>query len=356
MDTGGGSGEDSGVIDDGGYAAVTPWDEPEWRREVRDWVAGALARHGLRATGGVRGRARPWSVVLRIALRGGGAVWFKANPPGSAFESALASALHTWAPGHVPEPLAVDTGRAWTLTRDGGPLLADVLDAGAGSEVWEAALGRYAELQRTLAPYASRLRDLGVPDFRPGTLPDRLDALLDPGAVGAGALRPAELLALRALSPRFRTWCLTLADAGIPASLDHADLHEASVLTSGDRHVFFDWGDASLAHPFTTLLVVERAAGRRYGEAEAVAVRERLRDAYLEPWTGDGHEPGRLRELAALACRVGAVSRADSWGRVFPAASPGADTAGSGEHAARWLRTLLGGTPLPAGGAGPAAE
>ncbi|KIF79105.1 hypothetical protein QR77_23670 [Streptomyces sp. 150FB] len=351
-----GFGEGTAVIDDGGYAAVTPWDEPQWRGEVRDWVAGALARHGLRATGAVRGRARPWSVVLRISLRGGGAVWFKANPPGSAFESALASALHAWAPGDVLEPLAVDTDRAWTLTRDGGPLLADVLDAGAGSEVWEEALGRYAELQRTLVPYASRLLDLGVPDFRPETLPDRLAALLDPGAVGVGALRPGERAALRALLPHFRAWCLTLAAAGIPASLDHSDLHEASVLTSGDRHVFFDWGDASLAHPFTTLLVVNGAVGRRYGEADAAAVRDRLRDAYLEPWTGDGHEPGRLRELAALACRVGVVGRADSWGRTFPGAGSGSDTAGSGENAARWLRKLLAGTPLPAGGAGQAAE
>ena len=204
---------DSGtaVIDDGGYAVAAPWNEPGRRREALDWVAAGLARHGLRATGAVRGRSRPWSFVLRIALRGGGAAWFKANPPGSAFEPALARALPAWVPGQVLEPLAVDTDRAWALLPDGGTVLADVLDAGGGNGVWEEALRQYAELQLALVPYASRVLALGVPDFRPRTLPGRLSELLE--STAATALRTDELDALRVLLPRFGEWCRALDDA-----------------------------------------------------------------------------------------------------------------------------------------------
>ena len=102
--------------------------------------------------------------------------------------------------------------------------------------------------------------------------------------------------------------------------------------------------------------------GRRHGATEAPAVMARLRDAYLEPWTGRGHSPAELRQLAALACRVGAVGRADSWRRVFADARTSADAPGkppaptspapatpapataapeTGEQIAVWLRELL---------------
>ena len=67
-------------------------------------------------------------------------------------------------------------------------------------------------------------------------------------------------------------------------ALEHGDLHGANVLVGRGGRWFFDWADASVSHPFFTLLVtcnmviddLDSEAGRR---ASA-----RLRDAYLEPW------------------------------------------------------------------------
>jgi hypothetical protein len=335
-------------IDTGRYEPATPWDDPQWRDDALAWAEEGLAAHGLEPADrdDYQVRLRPWSVVVRVPARDGRTAWFKANPPGSAFEPGLARALHAWAPDHVLAPLAVDTTRAWSLTPDGGPVLARVLDDdGPDPHYWEAPLRQYADLQRRVASKADELTALGVPDLRPAGLPERLDALLD---------RTGGMDGVAAVRPRFADWCAELADSGIPGTLDHADLHEGQVLTgagTGDRvgspgrYLFFDWGDASLSHPFTSLLVTARVTCERFG-ADSPAVLARLRDAYLEPWTGDsGHSLPGLRRLVGLACRVAPVGRALSWGRCFPGrgAEPEAVLA---DHVAHWLRELLAEPPL----------
>lgn len=62
------------------------------------------------------------------------------------------------------------------------------------------------------------------------------------------------------------------------------------------------------------------------------------RDAYLEPWTGDGIAAGELRRAVSLAWRLAALGRAASWGRMFPA--PGTPAAPGGAETAHWLREL----------------
>ena len=103
--------------------------------------------------------------------------------------------------------------------------------------------------------------------------------------------------------------------------------------------MFFDWGDASIGHPFTSLLVILRAAAARHGLAPGSAALDRLRDAYLEPWTA-GRPAPELRRDARLAIRLGAISRALSWQRTFPQAGPQVrqDQARS---VAYWLTRLL---------------
>lgn len=65
---------------------------------------------------------------------------------------------------------------------------------------------------------------------------------------------------------------------------------------SGDR--FFDWGDASVAHPFTSLLIALRAMADTFGLPPGDPVLRRFRDAYLEPWGlgrgAAGAQPARL--------------------------------------------------------------
>jgi hypothetical protein len=166
----------------------------------------------------VRDRLRPWSVTGRIRTDRG-PVWYKANPPGSRFEPALMAALSRWVPGQVLTPVAIDRERGWSLLPDGGVILGTLPGLDAGS--WEEPLRQYA--------------------------------------------------ALRALRPALAQWCERLAASPVPPSLDHSDLHDYQVFVADGRYAFFDWGDASIGHPFTSLLVILRAAAARHGLATGSA-------------------------------------------------------------------------------------
>jgi hypothetical protein len=326
--------------DTGGHQSPPPWRDAAWRREVTRWIADRLARRRVRAAGAVHARLRPWSVVLRVAVAGGPPVWFKANPPGSAFEPALARALHARAPGAVLEPIAVDPARGWSLMPDGGPLFGRPADGRPrGAADWAEMMRAYAAVQRAVAPHAGELTALSLPDLRPRLVPARFAGLL----AGTTALGDDERAALARRLPRLADWCRELAESPVPPSVDHSDLHGGSVLTGGGRFTFFDWGDAALAHPFGSLLVAARVLREEAGPDAATAL-PRMRDAYLEAWTGTGASAAELRRLASLACRVAAVIRADSWRRVFPGGRP----AGAGHDAdvARWLRETFRDPPL----------
>ncbi|GAA3803681.1 phosphotransferase [Streptomyces phyllanthi] len=327
-------------MDRGQYqSAVTPWEQEVWRAEALGWVEGELAAHGLRATGGRSVRLRPWSVLVRVPVEGRDAVWFKANPPASAFEAALTEALARWVPEHVLEPLAVDTGRGWSLLPDGGELFRDVLDREAADpRTWEELLRRYAAIQQALSPHAMEMELLGVPGARTTALPE----VFDEAVAQNSALGPEERRRLGEARPFLVDWCAELADVGIADSLDHSDLHDGQLFhPEPGRFTFFDWGDAAVSHPFCSLPVPARSACERYGPG----VLPRLRDAYLEPWTGSGRTMGELRRAVSLAWRLGALGRACSWGRMFPSASGAEDAPGAAESA-HWLLQLLSEPPL----------
>jgi hypothetical protein len=326
------------VVDRGRYQdTVTPWEEDSWRTAAIAWAEAELAAQGLRPTGEWRVRLRPWSVLWRLCVEGREPVWFKANPPASAFEGALTAALARWVPRHVLEPLAVDTDRGWSLLPDGGPLLRDVLAREpVGPGAWEELLRQYAAMQYALTGRASEIERLGVPAAPATALPGLFDRLDDT------PLRPDRRRELEELRPRILDWCAELAAVGVPDSLDHADLHDGQLFHPGPgRFTFFDWGDAVVSHPFCSLPVPARRARERYGPH----VLPRLRDAYLEPWTGAGRTAAELRRAVSIAWRLSALSRAAAYGRLFPTVSgdAGVATAAAG---ARCLLELLDDPPL----------
>ena len=264
------------------------------------------------------------------------AVWFKANPPASAFEATLTSALAHWVPEHVLAPLAVDVDHGWSLLPHGGELFRDVLNRSpADPRVWEELLGQYASMQHALVPHAHEIELLGVPSARTTALPDVFDRVIAENTT----LQPDDLKRLYELRPRLVNWCTELADVGVADSLDHSDLHDGRLFNpEPGRFTFFDWGDAAVSHPFCSFLVPARAASARYGSE----VLPRLRDAYLEPWTGDGRTSAELRRAVTLAWRLSALGRACSWGRLFPGA---ATTTGAAESV-NWLLQLFTDPPI----------
>jgi aminoglycoside phosphotransferase (APT) family kinase protein len=163
----------------------------------------------------------------------------------------------------------------------------------------------YAELQRGETAHAHEHLAHGVPDLRVSTLPGRYEDLLQYDL----PLERDEIRRLREFAPRFAELCDELAACGPPETVQHDDLHMANLYVRGEQLRFVDWGDASISHPFASLVVtfrfLEESTKLRPGDPWFA----RLRDAYLEPWG-----PGLVGAFA-LAIRVGTFAHAIAWGR-----------------------------------------
>jgi hypothetical protein len=171
--------------------------------------------------------------------------------------------------------------------------------------VWLAALPSYAELQRGETPHADDHLAHGVPDLRVATMPARYEDLLAYDL----PLEREEIGRLRVFASRFVELCDELADSDVPESIQHDDLHANNLYLHRQRYRVLDWGDASISHPFASLVVTFRFLEEVDGLTPDDAWFSRLRDAYLEPW-GRG-----LAEVFALATRVGAFAHAIAWAR-----------------------------------------
>ncbi len=239
---------------------------------------------------------RPWATVMRVPLAGGVA-WFKACAPVQAFEPRLTAELFGRWPDRVAEVIGYDEERAWLLLADAGR---PVGAFGNPPESWLAALPLYAELQRGEAVYAREHLVRGVPDLRLATLPARFDELLRLDL----PLEREEIRELRHFAPRFAELCEELAAEGVPETIQHDDLHHANLYAQSNRLRMLDWGDASISHPFASLVVTFRFLEERTQLTPEDPWFARLRDAYLEPW---GRELG---DAFALAFRVGTFARA----------------------------------------------
>jgi hypothetical protein len=247
---------------------------------------------------------------LRVPLAEGFA-WFKACAPVQAFEPRLTADLSARWPDRVVETLAYDEQHAWLLLADAGT---PVGAAGNPPDAWLAALPRYAELQRGEAAHAQEHLLQGVPDLRLSALPAGYDELLQLDL----PVEPEEVLQLRDFAPRLAHLCEELAAFGVSETVQHDDLHHGNLYDDGSFLRVLDWGDASISHPFASLVVTFRFLEERTALAPGDPWFTRLRDAYLEPWGGD------LREAFALALRVGAFARAVAYVRQRAAMPPDA--------------------------------
>jgi hypothetical protein len=244
---------------------------------------------------------RPWATVLRVPLADRIA-WFKACAPVQAFEPRLTGELFVRWPDRVAEVLGRDDERAWLLLADAGtPIRA----LGNPPEAWLHALPLYAELQRGEAIYAHDHLTHGVPDLRLATWSARYDNLLKRDL----PLESYEIQRLRQFAPRFTELCGELGAHNVPETVQHDDLHMANVYKEEERLRLLDWGDASISHPFASLVVTFRFLEETNKLQPGDSWFPRLRDAYLEPW-GTG-----LTNAFALAIRIGSFAHTFAWMR-----------------------------------------
>jgi hypothetical protein len=94
-----------------------------------------------------------------------------------------------------------------------------------------------------------------------------------------------------------------------------------NVYVWGEQLRILDWGDASVSHPFASLVgafrFLEEVNGLRPGDPWFA----RLRDAYLEPWDTSS------QRAFALALRVGAFAHTFGWLRAVRVLAAFSETA-----------------------------
>lgn len=293
-----------------------PWEEPAWLDQASTWIHVQLAACGWQSLGPVEiVRLRPWSAFAQVATTNGIA-YFKATAPDCHYEAALTQALARWQPHCTVPLLAVDLERSWLLSADAGPTLHAASPSIDQLDHWLKVLPLCVELQLAMVEHLPEVLTFGLFDRRLTHLPRLYNQLMaghENLRIGLDSgLTPEEYRRLQALQPWVADACEQLAELGVPETLVHEEVHSTNVLVSGDRYIFTDWSEAAITHPFFMLLVTLRGAAIEFGLDESGPELQRLRDAYLEPWTMFAtRQP--LSAAFVLANRLAMVNRALSW-------------------------------------------
>ena len=267
------------------------WYDPAWQKEAREWIRAQASSHSIQITGDIeQPHAYAWSTVMRVSTNAG-TLFFKATAPETIYEIALTEKLARWFPDCMPELVAVDTARGWMLMRDGGEQLRASIRPTQNLKPWEPVITRYAEIQIGLADHIPEILALGIPDHRPRALPALYSELLtDTESLMIDqekGLTSGEFQQLQSLTPRLEQICTDLTAFGIPDSLNHGDFHDGNVLINDGRITFFDWGDASVTHPFVSLrtFFVSMEISLKLDDwAPPTPEMIALLNRYLEPW------------------------------------------------------------------------
>jgi len=276
------------------------WLDPDWLGGAHAWIESELARLGMRRTAGIeQPHVYPWSTVLRVPTETGD-VWFKANHDALRHEAGLLELLSARHPDCVPPPLATAPQRGWILMADAGQPLRHLLPVERDLDRWKDVLGLCAAVQLDLTDSVDTMLELGVPDLRLATLPEKYERFV------------TELDA----EPRFRQstgYVAELSDAlagyGIHETIQHDDLHDGQVFVKDGRHLLMDWGDACISHPFFTLSVtLEGVIAWGLDDVEGSVDTVPFRDAYLRPFA-ERYDVD-LAGAAEVAVRLGWACRA----------------------------------------------
>ncbi len=279
------------------------WARPGWFALASGWMTEVLAELGRIPTGPVEQyKILGISCLLRQPAATG-MVYFKATAQLPLFvnEGRLMETLSRHFPRWIPAPLARDDRESWMLLDDFGPNLwqQDKKEAN-----FAAAAADFARLQQASVDRVEDLLALGCLDRRLPVLAAQLDPLLAHPLTARHA-KADELSQLAALGPRVVERCAQLAAIGLPDTLVHGDLHLGNVAASDDGHLFFDWSDACVAHPFMDMITP-------YFLEEDEAKRSRGKKEYLAAWEGWASQ-AELDEAWRLAKPLAALHQAVSY-------------------------------------------
>ncbi|MBV7338059.1 phosphotransferase [Chloroflexi bacterium TSY] len=306
-----------------------PWTKPGWRREAVAWIKAELARLGEGIVTAIDVE-RTWeiSIVLRVTSEQG-IFYFKSINSAPIFgnEPLLAHALNQRFPQQIPPILSFDQTRRWMLTADWGTEIGVTADL----DVRKEALTSFAQIQVALTDQIDELLAIGCTDRRLEKLPAKFQNLLQDDEM-MSQLSAEARGRCRELLPQIQALCRQAATYAVPPTLIHGDLHGGNIALGTDgQPFFFDWGDASLSHPFIDLFEYTR-----HDSEENQAL---LCQAYLAVWSH--HESTqRLWELWKIVRPLAALYYAVNW-RVYVALLEPAIQEGMKEMLSDYVRLAL---------------
>lgn len=317
-----------------------PWAIPGWQEAVEGWIDQELDTLDYSISGPIEQvHLRHWSAVLRIPTSDGN-LYFKASEPNTAHEPAITQALAGWRPDCVLAPLAIENERGWMLMTDAGVRLREILIGPDDLWHWDALLGLFADVQIDVAEHADEMLTIGAFDHRLAKLPTLYERLLaDTEALRLDlpqGVTTSELERLHGAVPQITEMCERLAAYGLPETLHNMDLHDGNVFVSEGRYLFFDWGDASVAHPFFSGVAPLWSIEDRFDLTLSGPELLHLRDVYLEPWKSYGSHADLVAAFE-LASQLALISGALGWQTLvsqYPEEFP--------NFVSEWLQLLLG--------------
>jgi hypothetical protein len=294
------------------------WHDPGWLEQAKQWIQAETKRQSIPITGEIeQPHAYAWSTVMHVPTTEG-MLFFKATAEESLYEAALTQMLAGWFPDCMPDLIAVDSKRGWMLMRDGGKQLRLSIRPTQDIKPWEPVITRYAEVQIGLAEHTTEFLALGLQDYRLAKLPRLYSQLLaDEDSLLIGqekGLTSAEVQQLHDLTARFEQICDRLAAFGIPDTLNHGDFHDGNVLLRDGRITFFDWGEASVTHPFVSLrtFFVSIEISLQLEDYSFTPEMAALLDRYLETWQRFGSKEDLLTAYA-LSKPVASIVKTLAW-------------------------------------------
>lgn len=303
------------------------WHDPDWRKQAIDWIHAEAEYHSIAVTGEIeQPHTYAWSTVLHVPTDQG-TLFFKATAHETIYEAALTQSLSRWFPDCMPELIAVDVTRGWMLMQDGGEQLRASIRPTQDITPWKPVIGRYAEVQVELAQHVMEMLSLRVPDQRLSMLPalfsellaDEVSLMIDQEK----GLTSTEFQQVKEKTARFEQICAELAAFGIPESLNHGDFHDGNVLVKDDRITFFDWGDASVTHPFVSLrtFFVSIEVALQLDDYAFTPEMAGLLDLYLKPFQQFALKKDLLKAYQ-ISKPVASVVKALAWHQSITRMSP----------------------------------
>lgn len=299
----------------------------------KKWIEEIASRSGLDLVGSYdEVKASDLSIVQRIRMENGN-LYFKSSGGISQFEGKLSQSLYSFDPRHTVEVIATHETKPWFIMNE---LLGIPLRQIKDKKVWKQCLQEYAYLQVKLSKQIDNYLEIGLPDRRMNVLKNEIQTYLNEMCLTG--LNEEETKKILSLKSELLQMCDRM-EGIVPHSLDHGDLHSANIQWMNNHPVFFDWGDASVTHPFfSTRIFWNSLYDLIDSDLQWQETVEEFRPYYLEPWTEFAplHE---LEKLLLISDQLACVYRAIGWHLYINPYR--LDKEDSKQRPAQWLNVFL---------------